>query len=408
MTKRKETVKPSCKVKPISAELDIYHDTVCSKRTGKTHDLLIDTISEGSYKSTSFVSGLKTEHPLIWLQAFESFLNPAIFTYAWFNHKDDSDKVFESQIHFYKNNNKVFVVHIFLTTGVLLVRGKGHKEWLDSNFCEIKECYKNLLILYKSDLVPNMDITYNINNSDNDGKILPSQPISVPDCVACSSPNFLNTTANSTKSTAILDQVNPGILSNISSNFSPFDTSASITELHTITANTTGNTDIDFCTTGNSTNLTAVVDHVNPKKISKTHPVSSIVHTSVSENESHSITAITTSNADIPFSTVTNVLSVSHTNELCSSDETPSLEFVANSNIFSDSVFDSTIDEWQNFHLFLSLQISAPIDTYNSTPTSPVTVSYSSVNDNTLNPKFVSVDGQVRLAAGRTCVRQFV
>ena len=123
MSRKKVVATPSCKTKPVSAEISIYHTTVCSKRTGKSKELLVDSISEGSYKSTAFVSGLKTEHPLLWLQAFESFLNPTFFTFSWFNYKDDSGKVFESQIHFYKNNNKVFVVHIFLTTGVVLVKG---------------------------------------------------------------------------------------------------------------------------------------------------------------------------------------------------------------------------------------------------------------------------------------------
>ena len=147
--------KPTSKIKPVSEEIHNYHSHISSKRSGKSADLLIDDISKGTYCPSTYTSGLKTNHPLFWLQAFETSLNPTRFTSAWFNFSDQSGKVYESQIHLYNTTNqKNFIIHIFLSTGVLLVKGKDHFEWVDLHFHNIKQIYNNLVISHKTTPYP--------------------------------------------------------------------------------------------------------------------------------------------------------------------------------------------------------------------------------------------------------------
>ena len=192
--------KPLSKIKPISDELNLYHTNITSKRSGKTVDLLIDEISKGSYNPSTLTCGLKTDYPLHWLQAFELFFDPALFTFSWFNFLDDSGKVFESQIHLYcTSNQKSLTVHIYLSTGVVLIKGKGYSEWVSAYFHEIKKIYNDILISHKTNL---MDATNNFQSSavaasTTDFTIAQASDVIPLSCISVINPSTIEISMNS-------------------------------------------------------------------------------------------------------------------------------------------------------------------------------------------------------------------
>ena len=137
---------PRAKNNLVSDEINLYHTVVISKNSGKTSDLLTDDISTGSYLPKARTSGLISNNPIIWAQAFEHYLDPSVFTCQWANYFDNSNKVFEIQIRVYdKNDTKPLTIHIYLTTGVILIKGKLHATWSNQHFQHIQLIYINLI-----------------------------------------------------------------------------------------------------------------------------------------------------------------------------------------------------------------------------------------------------------------------
>ena len=136
---------PCAKTKPILDEKELYHLAVISKNSGKTCDLLFDEVSTGSYKPNALTSGFISINPIIWVRSFENYLNPSVFVCQWYNYIDKSGKVFEIQIHIFDHTKKSVTIHIFLTTGVILIKGRDHIEWCKSHFRNLHRYYMNLL-----------------------------------------------------------------------------------------------------------------------------------------------------------------------------------------------------------------------------------------------------------------------
>ena len=188
MKKKGNNHKPHHKQFPFAQEKNLYYSEITSRRSGKTVDLLTDDISLGSYQPSSFISGYQTEYPLLWLEAFESFFSQTFFNILWLNYADESGKFFESVIQLHNSKGiKTFTIHIYLSTGVVLFKGKCQNAWLDSYFRQIQKSYQNLLILYKTSLPVHFNIQMANINTNNMNSAINGAPYVTPLSVSSSS-----------------------------------------------------------------------------------------------------------------------------------------------------------------------------------------------------------------------------
>ena len=153
--KEKKTFKVLQKKRLISETADEYHHNILRPRSGKTEQLLIDVITDEPYLNSAFTSGLKTDYPFLWLRALEEALDFATAdNVVWYNTFDDNDKIFECQIQFHQNTNRIATIHVYLTTGVLLIKGKNRNTIIANFFPLLKDFYEKLVVNSKLALDP--------------------------------------------------------------------------------------------------------------------------------------------------------------------------------------------------------------------------------------------------------------
>lgn len=127
----------SVKSSPVLEEKFKYVSTVDpSRRSGKAVNLLDEKIDENLYEPRAKTSGFGTLRPLEWMCSFEKCLYSNIehVSSEWFNITNKDNNINECQLYFYYGGAKFLTLHAFLATGVILAKGKLHREWAEHEF----------------------------------------------------------------------------------------------------------------------------------------------------------------------------------------------------------------------------------------------------------------------------------
>ena len=132
------------KLVPIEEEADKYNiDVKLDKRSGKAVQLKLDEVNTSLYADSAKTSGLATLRPVEYLKVFERYYEK--IGYHWLNKENKDNKYNESQIFLLDNEGvKYLTIHVFLSTGVILVKGHFHKEWAIYEFPVIRDIINNV------------------------------------------------------------------------------------------------------------------------------------------------------------------------------------------------------------------------------------------------------------------------
>ena len=130
----------------IDEETDRYTIKVDpNKRTGKTKDLEENIIDVSLYSESAKTCGFTTKDPLIWIQAFERYYEQQTKLKCEWNKVSNQNQQY-SELQLFVHNqtgSKCITIHIYLTTGVILIKGSLWKQWAENEFAIFKAVIDN-------------------------------------------------------------------------------------------------------------------------------------------------------------------------------------------------------------------------------------------------------------------------
>ncbi len=112
-------------------ELEKYNIKIdISKRSGKAKELEPHTINLGHYYPSAKTCGFTSDKLIDWVRVFEKYYDEsADLKCEWVKVANQQNRYSEIQIQVQKSGEVKWVtIHIFLTTGVILVKGNYWKQ----------------------------------------------------------------------------------------------------------------------------------------------------------------------------------------------------------------------------------------------------------------------------------------
>ena len=116
--------------------------TKCEKPKGKRVQLNNEEPTHGIFKRKC---GFTTTRPLKWAEALETWLDQNSFEFRWDYLCDNDDKILECNVKIAQQptNSKKVVVELSIISGVVMISGTGHQDWINDSFTswsDLVEC----------------------------------------------------------------------------------------------------------------------------------------------------------------------------------------------------------------------------------------------------------------------------
>ena len=120
----------------VNDEIEKYNVKIdISKRTGKAKELEPHSINLGHYYPSAKACGFTSDKVIDWIRAIEKYYDESEdLKCEWIKVTNQQNLYSEVQIQVQKLGVKCVTIHVFLTTGVILVKGNCWIQWAQYEF----------------------------------------------------------------------------------------------------------------------------------------------------------------------------------------------------------------------------------------------------------------------------------
>lgn len=99
------------------------------------------------------------------MQAVEKYCQENDVKYLWEEKTNNVNKIYECIINIYFKLTRYVTMHVYFSTGIIMVKGVQYKDWITNEFVKVKAFMNNIL----ATTTMNMDKSdVKLNNNHNE------------------------------------------------------------------------------------------------------------------------------------------------------------------------------------------------------------------------------------------------